>query len=881
MKPSSSLALRQISILSILLALFLNSNAFANVDPTTNAQNFTAASLQVRAQAGTVSVTDPMVWPLVERQLRAYVESQDEGLELYSITPHSENNSVTLIGFVPNAVVKQMAEIDLNAPFSFLALGPMEGEMETQLDSLPVIQDGSSDVQLTITHVPSLGLDVTINATLTGDSTTVLTANGAITGDPALEPQTCQTRMSISSGPELLTERTDVLTLDEQGKATMEMAWMADSGAFSFELFADAPQVVAEPDETDNVLSRILDLNETPQNYGYNLHLNCSEIRTEQVALSVSPNSPILHQLLRQTVWQAMGDSSALRQVRCYPWASDLCGMNQLFTDISAPFDLTVLAIVTESADRSDAAADLRAALIALPQVATAQVLTPQSTAWQQSNATRMATSEQLLAVGVQLIQPAPPVSLWWRVEVPVTSGPVGDGSPIDATVLFSIAGANSGPAYAVMDNLRVYPEKTAIATALLPCTGDSTIEIGVQARDRLELEDESDNHCAINATGGTGHAEPSFEVRAFLADTPVADASAAPVPTLHVIGRLSNPGDTPVHLIFSSSKQMDFTINDTYRWSDNKNFALAFTQVVVPPGESRTWHLTAKKTEILAALPAPDEAWQITAELSGTTFSAQTTLDPGDPIHILPIDGRDLFAQSDNNDGANRLPPLPLVRAIQDRGTQEADLPSLQTPDPEGDTVQIRLRRKPLNGELTQTQNGYQFQLQGALPVDELLALEINDGITTRPICRHLLSGIQKFTLHLDAGWNLVSLPIQPAAPPEIWLAQIPHGIAWGWQNRHYRQLTSLAAGEGFWLYSAQEMDFPFLGIPVADNGPHLFAPGWHLIGSINSGSIAPAQDNPLYGWAKETGYYQTTRVRPGEARWMKLSSPTQLDLP
>jgi len=114
-----------------------------------------------------------------------------------------------------------------------------------------------------------------------------------------------------------------------------------------------------------------------------------------------------------------------------------------------------------------------------------------------------------------------------------------------------------------------------------------------------------------------------------------------------------------------------------------------------------------------------------------------------------------------------------------------------------------------------------------------------------------------------LDAGWNLLSLPLAQAdtsASAVIAALQGQVISLWKWQNNgwavalppksaaeeaQYAQdkgfavLTDLDAGEGFWLNAAGPGTFSYQGLPPASQTLS-FAPGWNLLGLKSMQTVA-----------------------------------------
>ena len=90
------------------------------------------------------------------------------------------------------------------------------------------------------------------------------------------------------------------------------------------------------------------------------------------------------------------------------------------------------------------------------------------------------------------------------------------------------------------------------------------------------------------------------------------------------------------------------------------------------------------------------------------------------------------------------------------------------------------------------------------------------------------------EYELNLHAGWNLVSLPIEPSDPSVgAVFGSMIIGPVLEWRHGQYVEVTHLRAGRGYWVYVGRSSD---AGISITVSGsasavsPRVFLPGWHL---------------------------------------------------
>ena len=86
-------------------------------------------------------------------------------------------------------------------------------------------------------------------------------------------------------------------------------------------------------------------------------------------------------------------------------------------------------------------------------------------------------------------------------------------------------------------------------------------------------------------------------------------------------------------------------------------------------------------------------------------------------------------------------------------------------------------------------------------------------------------------FTLSLEQGWNLCSLPFLPDDDSIAILKNT--GICWGWNNGQFKPLETILAGQGFWIYAPSQSELLLKG-EEADPVP--LCKGWNLVGSVSN---------------------------------------------
>ena len=154
---------------------------------------------------------------------------------------------------------------------------------------------------------------------------------------------------------------------------------------------------------------------------------------------------------------------------------------------------------------------------------------------------------------------------------------------------------------------------------------------------------------------------------------------------------------------------------------------------------------------------------------------------------------------------------------------------------------------------------------------------------------------------IHLNPGWNLLSVPVtQSDSSLETListngkLSSVFDSMAWRWDGAAFREMTEIVPGYGFWLMSPVETFIETVGsnpIPLTQ----FYEQGWQLIG-VKGTKALPATDNlntrgNIWAWdSLHQRYYlirnntQNTEpgdeLIPGRGYWVYFNSPGTVEL-
>ena len=136
---------------------------------------------------------------------------------------------------------------------------------------------------------------------------------------------------------------------------------------------------------------------------------------------------------------------------------------------------------------------------------------------------------------------------------------------------------------------------------------------------------------------------------------------------------------------------------------------------------------------------------------------------------------------------------------------------------------------------------------------------------------------------LNLVRGWNLVSLPIEPAQPAvaDCFGGAVNAGNVWRWDttSKQYQQATTVKALEGYWVYAAAPATVTVYGTAPASTILHL-ATGWNLVGV--AGTSTPAAGMQVWGanpGSKVGGMQAVESLDPLAGYWIYIATPTDWD--
>ena len=134
------------------------------------------------------------------------------------------------------------------------------------------------------------------------------------------------------------------------------------------------------------------------------------------------------------------------------------------------------------------------------------------------------------------------------------------------------------------------------------------------------------------------------------------------------------------------------------------------------------------------------------------------------------------------------------------------------------------------------------------------------------------------QFTIHLDAGWNMVSIPVIPADASVTAIFGDNITLPVYEYDAGYKSVTSLEPKKGYWVLADSPADIEITGT-VPSNLEVTVVPGWNMIGPVSSAvqvSSFTGITPPVYGY--DSGYKSVTTLEQTKGYWVLTSTETTL---
>jgi hypothetical protein len=153
--------------------------------------------------------------------------------------------------------------------------------------------------------------------------------------------------------------------------------------------------------------------------------------------------------------------------------------------------------------------------------------------------------------------------------------------------------------------------------------------------------------------------------------------------------------------------------------------------------------------------------------------------------------------------------------------------------------------------------------------------------------------------TIDLQAGWNMISVPVTPDdASAETLFPSASAVYTWNSDTRSYDRVsatnivTTIEPGRGYWVAVDDPCAATIEGAPCIELTDHLLSGGWNMVGSICEETVAVAdlstnapgtlQAESVYAWDPITqSFVPVSWIESGKGYWIAASEPCTLTIP
>ena len=141
-----------------------------------------------------------------------------------------------------------------------------------------------------------------------------------------------------------------------------------------------------------------------------------------------------------------------------------------------------------------------------------------------------------------------------------------------------------------------------------------------------------------------------------------------------------------------------------------------------------------------------------------------------------------------------------------------------------------------------------------------------------------------EELNMELTDGWNLVSMNGIPEIPILRDIFHDANVILTFDSYEGYHEMTEFMLNKGFWIDNNGDNSYSYPGIKF-DNYTVELNEGWSLIGGLSEQPAIPeitggGEILGLFAFNKDLGYYPIEAIQPGEAIWINLSAPAQVNM-
>ncbi|MCD5390662.1 choice-of-anchor D domain-containing protein, partial [candidate division NPL-UPA2 bacterium] len=268
------------------------------------------------------------------------------------------------------------------------------------------------------------------------------------------------------------------------------------------------------------------------------------------------------------------------------------------------------------------------------------------------------------------------------------------------------------------------------------------------------------------------------------------------------------------------------------------------------------------------------------TTLIYGMQEGATDNFDPGidEPAPPPAPDGRDAYFSSISGEGGI------YARLLKDKRELTTVLTTwrlvVKVPPGKGGLITWNPHRLPQGVPLTWQEADANWEgVSNTYNLRETAWIDIPVNETGNLLTRRYLfraSPTSLFTLPLEAGWNLISLPLNPLItnPQQLFGDRLIAIWRWDREAQRYLSPTQIKAKEGYWVAVSERVSVEIEGVaPETTSVPLL--PGWNLVGPVGN-QPSPMGRYPFviavfgWDWPPHSRYLTPESCEEGKGYWV-----------
>jgi len=145
------------------------------------------------------------------------------------------------------------------------------------------------------------------------------------------------------------------------------------------------------------------------------------------------------------------------------------------------------------------------------------------------------------------------------------------------------------------------------------------------------------------------------------------------------------------------------------------------------------------------------------------------------------------------------------------------------------------------------------------------------------------------RFTLSIDPGWNMISIPLIPKDNTTETLfgdcvSTLDTEPILKFDSPLFEEVTEIKSKVGYWLFSTEATTCDINGAAI-DNRTLILEPGWNMVGTVELNNLDTAlipnqvPQRPPQKWSPPL-FEDTSTIEPGTSIWVFVTEPTEITI-